>query len=318
MECFGHKCLCEDACSINNDCIVNHQLFADCKEAVYNKVRDTTISYRHKQIINLLQEKQPPKVSRAQIEKSLVAKANKKRPKRKIPKAKASVKERIKQVLHEAEKCFYCELVFNTGVNSNNAGGKTRDHIIPIDKNGKHREYNMVIACGWCNEQKGNLWLVEFYDKIDAIPDLSAKNRDKETILKNIELLIKKIDPYYNNLFIGSQPPPHYKGKPKTKKKKSSIVGDYLKRNPSAPKNTSFPTYKQVKTAIKEHFKKDCKDITLSVNDNTRGGKIIPIDKEYVLYLQSQTPEQLELAKQHGWKIARLLTQPPSENFHYL
>lgn len=315
MECFGHKCLCEDACNINKECIVSHPLFADCQESVYNKVRDTTVSYRHKQIINLLQEKQPPKVSRKQIEKHLNDKG-KKRPKRKIPKTKASTKERIKKVLHEAEKCFYCELEFNTGVNSNNAGIKTRDHIIPLNKNGKHKEYNMVAACRWCNEEKGNLLLVEFYDKIEATPSLSAKNRDKETILKNIELLIKKVDPYYNNLFIGSAPPPHYRGEPKTKKKKSSIVGDYLKRNPPPPKNTSFPTYREVKVAVKQHFKKDCKDIALSVNDNTRGGKIIPIDEDYVLYLQSQTPEQLQLAKLHGWKIARLLTQPQTENFH--
>ena len=79
---------------------------------------------------------------------------------------------------------------------------------------------------------------------------------------------------------------------------------------------SGLPTVKEINKAVKRHFKNDCADISLSVNDNTRGGKIIPIDNEYAMYLQTQTPEQLELAKKHGWRIAKLLTAQ-QENFHY-
>lgn len=54
-------------------------------------------------------------------------------------------------------------------------------------------------------------------------------------------------------------------------------------------------------------------DVHLSVNDNTARRR--PVDKEYSLYLQRQTPEQFALAEKFGWKIAKLLTDP-EPSFH--
>lgn len=56
-------------------------------------------------------------------------------------------------------------------------------------------------------------------------------------------------------------------------------------------------------------------DCHLSVNNNTLKSKPPTQDLEYLTYLQNQTPEQFVLAQKHGWRIAKLLTEP-EQNFH--
>lgn len=41
-----------------------------------------------------------------------------------------------------------------------------------------------------------------------------------------------------------------------------------------------------------------------------------PITMERDIFLMHQTPEQFAIAKQHGWRIAKMLTEP-EPNFHY-
>lgn len=62
---------------------------------------------------------------------------------------------------------------------------------------------------------------------------------------------------------------------------------------------------------IKDKMIERAIETTFSANNSTP--KIY--DNEYQLYLQYQTPEQLALAKVHGWRIAKMLTAP-EENFH--
>lgn len=45
------------------------------------------------------------------------------------------------------------------------------------------------------------------------------------------------------------------------------------------------------------------------------GEKLIEYN-EHQLFLQHQTDEQFALSKQHGWKIAKMLTEP-EPNFSY-
>lgn len=51
---------------------------------------------------------------------------------------------------------------------------------------------------------------------------------------------------------------------------------------------------------------------SLPVKENIR----VFDDEEHADFIRYQTPEQFQLARQHGWKIAKMLTEP-GKNFHY-
>ena len=50
----------------------------------------------------------------------------------------------------QAAVCFYCVEKFNHSDRS-----PTVDHIIPISRDGRHDDSNLVAACSYCNDSKG-------------------------------------------------------------------------------------------------------------------------------------------------------------------
>lgn len=188
--------------------------------------------------------------------------------------------------------CLYCELPFSNGGKFDIVGERipTRDHFIPLSKGGNNRSENIFIVCSYCNTLKGNFLPPEF------IYWLRCKIEWKESpkvgsITYNAELLqtVKKnVKDIYNKKT--TQTPIVTTHKKKSEKiKKESIVGSYLRRH-----------------------KDEAADVSLSVNNNTIR---FPEKTEHQLYLQHQTYEQFLLAEKHGWKIAKLLTDP-EPNFH--
>lgn len=51
--------------------------------------------------------------------------------------------------------CFYCKRQCNR-LDLNATNGATRDHIIPLTRDGKHIATNLVLACRSCNAKKHN------------------------------------------------------------------------------------------------------------------------------------------------------------------
>ena len=98
----------------------------------------------------------------------------------------------MNNILHDTgTHCFYCEKEFNPlqyGTNQQRA--KTRDHVIPLSKNGVNLVRNMVYACSLCNRRKASLSLEEF-----------SGICNNNIAVKNIKLLIdyrdKKGDALY-------------------------------------------------------------------------------------------------------------------------
>lgn len=240
-------------------------------------------------------------------------------------------KKWVSDILNKAKKCYYCELTFGATDHSINAGIKTKDHIIPLTKRGKDIEENIVVACRWCNEEKGDMSLVDFFNHILKMDSLTQLQRDKDLILENIALLTRKIDPYYNRLF-------------------------YKKHEVFRVKQLRFETTNKVdvkkpKITPKMGGKDYCADIHLSVNSNTRksphrdsnnyvqwipgepdktketklsivgayfnklyGSPNTP-SKEKILYLQSQTVEQFT-EKRTMEEMIKYQLSLPEPNFH--
>lgn len=115
----------------------------------------------------------------------------------------------------DATQCFYCGLPFNSKFHHNNAGNKTKDHIIPLSKGGCGFSFNIVASCSWCNNLKHSDSLEQFELRIISLGEIGRFNRDKNVILKNIKLLkrhvINKGLRMYRNYY------PHiYNNNPKT------------------------------------------------------------------------------------------------------
>lgn len=155
----------------------------------------------------------------------------------------------------------------------------TKEHFIPLSKGGTNDPKNIYIACQYCNLLKSNYLPDEF------IYFLAQKLRHKEypgvngfTFTEQLLITVKK-NVYSIFCF----------GKPAT----------------ISPK----PVLKRDKRYL--YYQRHAADVTLKVNPNYP----TKLDPEYTLYLQSQTLEQYQLAKIHGWKIAKILTEP-EPNFH--
>jgi 5-methylcytosine-specific restriction endonuclease McrA len=108
-------------------------------------------------------------------------------------------RRRHKSILSTATKCFYCEREFNHPEINLNAGRKTIEHIIPLCYGGLDQKENIVIACAWCNNEKHNLSLDNFYKHIEklkqTLPETTKNFISLETIKKNI-LILKEDENY--------------------------------------------------------------------------------------------------------------------------
>lgn len=219
-------------------------------------------------------------------------------------------------------KCFYCEREFipeNYGTNMPCA--QTIDHIIPISRRGNNSPENKVDACIECNNLKASMLLDEFKEVVEILI-LSKKDYYKTipkelfyTIIKNIFTLKKHVEKMGASLYLNK-----YERKKKeiltanelmplseniksllkttpTKKKKRSLVGEYLERRKlEQPVSDTTTLTKRMQQAYGYDF-----------NDKK--------DYEHTLFLMHQTQEQFELAKKHGSVIAKMLTEP-EPNFH--
>lgn len=60
-------------------------------------------------------------------------------------------KRKIKEALAaESKRCAYCGRFFRA------LAKLTLDHVIPKSKGGSNKRANLVLACGPCNQKKGN------------------------------------------------------------------------------------------------------------------------------------------------------------------
>lgn len=180
MKCLEGVCFCNEECALFG-CLLSNPLLIQDSKKIHDRLKVTNKKWRVKYIIDILQEKQPPKVRRSHIDR-------------------------------------------------------------------------------W--------WSLRNFKGIDLDKDVVSKTKRKKHTYSHHVSKKKQI--------------PIQKTNQTKKKKRGSIVGDYLKRHAA--------------------------DSHLSVNTNVD-------DKEKILFLQSQTPEQLELSKKHGWMIAKMLTEPQM-NFH--
>lgn len=69
MDCYTKKCLCSSLCGIVNKCVILHPLLEGHREQSTIQIRQHEGKRREKFVIDLLQHFQPPKVSRAQIDR---------------------------------------------------------------------------------------------------------------------------------------------------------------------------------------------------------------------------------------------------------
>jgi 5-methylcytosine-specific restriction endonuclease McrA len=59
-------------------------------------------------------------------------------------------------LLVNSTRCYFC------GKSFANDADKTVDHLIPISRGGGHVIGNVVVACGHCNDLKGDMSKVEY------------------------------------------------------------------------------------------------------------------------------------------------------------
>lgn len=239
-----------------------------------------------------------------------------------------------------SDKCFYCERKFipeNYGTNMSCA--QTIDHVIPISRRGNNTPENKVDACIECNSLKASMLLDEFKEVVEILILTKRdyyKTISKElfyTIIKNIFILKKYVEKMGSSLYLNK-----YERKKKqipntdeiiplseniksllkttpTKKKKRSLVGEHLERKKllESSVSDSATLTKRMQQAYGFDFNKK-KEIGFFDNPILLEREIKEV-AEKNLFLMHQTKEQFELAKKHGWVIAKMLTEP-EPNFH--
>lgn len=101
--------------------------------------------------------------------------------------------------------CYYCERPYGLMVRGNPLL-RTKDHIIPICKEGNNSNLNILYCCHKCNSLKGGDTLDEFIKKLRS---MFSTNRTKwnasylGTVLKNATALMSEIEPYKEKLLSG-------------------------------------------------------------------------------------------------------------------
>lgn len=158
---------------------------------------------------------------------------------------------------------------------------KTVEHIVPQSLGGSNTACNKVNACYDCNSWKGSLMIHDFITKVKKTMKAGKTHKTipdylLRVILINCARLKLYVDEKGQKLYA-----------------KQNITNPYAE-----------PKKKKLKQIVKE--------LGFSDNPIIMEAEI----KEYQTYLQHQTPEQFTIAKQHGWKIAKLLTES-EQIFHY-
>ena len=70
-----------------------------------------------------------------------------------MPAWKRMVRKRLKK--RTRGRCFYCDKRLDTNW--------TIDHLIPISRGGTSRKSNLAPSCRRCNEEKGNMTHIEYF-----------------------------------------------------------------------------------------------------------------------------------------------------------
>ena len=138
-------------------------------------------------------------------------------------------------------KCYYCERTFGVAVYGTCVVlSKTRDHIIPINKNGNSRKENLIPCCDQCNQMKSDRFPEDFLEYLkNRIDKYKNKNLNEvypievlDRMLINTELLCKKIEPIRKYLFKSEKKIRHTEqkeSKTSKQKKKRAVVYECLK-----------------------------------------------------------------------------------------
>lgn len=184
--------------------------------------------------------------------------------------------------------CFYCERPFNDkNYGTNRPLAKTRDHIIPVSKNGSNKLVNMVYSCIECNGFKCSLSLDYFVIKVQNYID--NKKGYKTIPLENLFTILGKIE--ILKAYVAEKGKALYRS--------GSEIIDILPKF----ENDS-------RRSIPKKIKELCADVSLSVNTNCRRQP-----EEKIIYLQSQTVEQFKERRRIDGIVRRQLSLP-EPNFH--
>src|SRR5258706_3382929 len=91
----------------------------------------------------------------------------------------------IRSLKSQSKNCYYCGyyIVFKEDL--------TVDHKLPISKGGKTNRKNLVVCCKGCNEEKGSMTEIEFFNYMKYKENLKYKYDYDE--LTNQMLKIKDI-----------------------------------------------------------------------------------------------------------------------------
>ncbi|MCK5604313.1 HNH endonuclease [Candidatus Pacearchaeota archaeon] len=85
------------------------------------------------------------------------AKIKNRRAKIRLCKGRITAKEWANKIKEYDGKCAYCEVVLEEIIQFEyNPNGLTQDHVISLDKGGKHKISNVVPCCSYCNTRKNN------------------------------------------------------------------------------------------------------------------------------------------------------------------
>lgn len=135
-------------------------------------------------------------------------------------------------------KCYYCERTFGVAVYGTcTVLFRTRDHIIPVNKNGNSRQSNLIPCCDQCNQMKSDRFPEEFLEYLkNRIDKYKSKNLNEvypievlDRMLQNTEILCDKIAPIREHLFKGSKQIKNADAKASKKKNKLIVLHESLK-----------------------------------------------------------------------------------------
>lgn len=278
MDCSENKCLCPTACNILDECVMGHELAQKYPVKFKETVMQSKEEQRIGKIIELFQALKPPKVSGFKIGRYFGL-----RNWESINLDKDGAPKR-----HLKKQATYLDKENND---------KIADTI--SDLIGEQPETWTVMLL------KDGLWRLEkrFYRGKKFVTDFDLYDiEDKRMNATRIFPPLNKDYPVR-----------------KKKEKKPSLVKAHLDKKKSL---SEYNSWAGKNNATVDKYNSSLPKETLvqkKIRQYNMTGKLSEMEKEileYQMYLQRQTPEQFKIARQHGWRIAKMLTEP-EPNFHY-